>query len=204
MGENITIGITGGIGSGKSVIARILRCNGFIVYDCDSEARELMNSSLSLKNALKEKFGEDIYLPEGTLDRKKLASIIFYDAEEREYVNGIVHEAVRQDILKLRKEKPGYFFIEAAILGSGGLAPFCDSIWVVEAPLEERYERVKSRDTLSYEEIEKRIESQKKELTLLRNDNLIYIMNDGKHPVLPEVLKLTDKFINNYSYFISC
>ena len=201
---NKTIGITGGIGSGKSVVARILRCNGFYVYDCDSHAKSLMMEDTALKISLETLLVNDIFFPDGQLDRKRIASIIFNNEEMRKEVNGLVHAAVRNDILQFREILEGYFFIEAAILATGGISKFCDEIWMVEAPLEQRYARVSKRDCLKREEIEKRIKSQERELSLLEGNDLIIVENDDEHPLLAKILQMTDKITNKQTYFIPC
>lgn len=199
----MTIGITGGIGAGKSVVSRVLRCNGFVVYDCDSEAKYLMVTDNSLKESLTKRLGKGIYLNNGELNKEKLADLIFNDSDIRNFVNGKVHTAVRNDILnkaKFLKE----FFIESAILATGGIAPYCEQIWVVTAPLEERISRVIRRDKTSTEEIERRILSQKKELELLKNEPVITLDNDNHHSLLKVILQLTKKFNNNQTYTIPC
>lgn len=89
--------ITGGIGSGKSVVSRVLRLNGYPVYDCDSEAKVLMETDPEVREGLKKILGNDAFFNNGKLNRKFVASIIFSDSEKRREVNGLVHEAVRKD-----------------------------------------------------------------------------------------------------------
>ena len=202
--SDLTIGITGGIGSGKSVVSRVLRCNGLRVFDCDYEAKKIMSEDSSVKKALVGKLGKSIYDEDGKLNRGKLAELLFCDVKIREYVNQVVHAAVRNDIKKWRKEIKGWFFIESAILATGGLIPFCDRIWLITAPLEERIKRVMKRDSASLESIEKRIDSQKNEFSQLENKNTLVLENDNITPLLPEVLKQTNKFINHQTYTIPC
>ncbi|MCH5227895.1 MAG: dephospho-CoA kinase [Muribaculaceae bacterium] len=201
---NHTIGITGGIGAGKSVVSRVLRCNGFKVYDCDSQAKNLMVSNPEVKEKLIEKLGKDIYQSDGRINKEKLAFLLFSDSGTREYVNLVVHSAVREDIEKCRKKERGYFFIEAAILATGGIAPMCNSIWVVEAPEPERIKRVEIRDNMDSTDIKRRIQSQQDELKLLSGFNTVVLENDGKHPLVIEILKLTDKLNQQQTYFIPC
>ena len=204
MRNNATIGITGGIGAGKSIISRILRCNGFEVYDCDSKAKQLMQTDNTLKEKLKSLFGDDIYNPPNCLNKKYLAKIIFTDESARAKVNSIVHEVVRNDI-RIEREKAGkVFFIESAILASSGLDSFCDSVWMVEAPESLRIERTQKRDNISQEDIINRIQSQQYEMALLNHDKIIILDNDDCHPLLSEVLALTNKNNNNQTYTLSC
>ena len=92
------IGITGGIGSGKSVVSRILRCCGFTVYDCDSEAKKLMTCNYMVKDCLINLFGDSVYHPSGELNKTLIADKLFSDNDIRVQVNAIVHRAVRNDI----------------------------------------------------------------------------------------------------------
>lgn len=204
--HDFTIGITGGIGSGKSVVSRVLRCNGFDVYDCDSRARNLMEYDSEVKHLLIEELGKDIYFHNGTLNRKLLASILFGDVKVRNFVNGVVHQAVKKDILEQRKKLKGYFFIESAIIVSGGLTTLCDEFWLVHSELYERIRRIKKRDGISVEEIEKRLKSQEKELSGLPKDKTIVLENNDKNPLLPEIFKMIlPQALNiNQNYTISC
>lgn len=201
MNTVITVGLTGGIGAGKSVVARVLRCNGFDVYDCDSEARRIMESDPTVKRNLEERIGKDIYSPAGELNRPLLASKIFDSPEIRKEVNSIVHEAVRKDIRREKSEKKGFFFIESAIIYSSGIDAMCDEVWIVEAPKEMRMERTAKRDNLTYSEIEKRIVSQEREFTGINADKVSYLQNDSRHPLLLTILEKT-KLINNYICYV--
>lgn len=204
MVNNKTIGITGGIGSGKSIVARILRCNGFSVYDCDSEAKYLMKNDKNIKSSLQEKFGSKIYLSDGQLNKTLLSKYLFTDPEIRNYVNSIVHSAVRKDIKEKREKNEGIFFIESAILISGGISNICNEVWIVEAPMESKIRRIANRDNISYEEILQRIKSQEEELELTKNTDFIRIINDNKHPILHLILSLVDKINNKQIYKIIC
>lgn len=190
--ENYTIGITGGIGTGKSVVSRVLRCNGYFVYDCDTEAKRIMNEDDNLKNQLILHFGKDIYLANGELDRHALASIIFSNSVERSFVNALIHAEVKKDINSQRTQRPGLFFIESAILISSGLSEICDFIWLVSAPLDERISRVSSRDSVSYEEIRKRIEAQKTETENINLNKTTILKNGENDPLLIEILSKTE------------
>lgn len=198
-----TTGITGGIGSGKSVVARVLRCNGFYVYDCDSEAKFIMAHDEVVKKALVNKLGDDIFL-DNKLNKAKLSGLIFNNAEVRTAVNEIVHKAVRTDILNKRRDKSGHLFIESAILATGGLTDLCDEIWVIESSRKEREFRLAQRDKISIDEICKRIESQNKEMSLLKNNDVIIIKNESNHPMLTQILKLTDKYKPQQTHIILC
>ncbi|MCH5234573.1 MAG: dephospho-CoA kinase [Muribaculaceae bacterium] len=201
---NNTIGITGGIGAGKSVVSRVLRCNGFVVYDCDYEAKAIMRNNLGVKLSLIEKLGNDIYSKDGELNRGRLAQMLFSNDNVRTFVNSVVHQAVREDIENRRKNIRGDFFIESAIIVTGGIATFCNQIWIVTAPLRERLERVMKRDKTSLEAVQKRIDAQQHELSLLDSNKTVMLENDNKTPLLSQILKMTDKLIQQQIYSISC
>lgn len=165
------IGITGGIGAGKSVVSRILRLKGYPVYDCDSEARSLMESSEEILAALQGRFGEECILECGGLNRGYIASRVFNDAEELTWLNALVHGAVREDVrdwvevhASAGKE---ILFVESAILYTSGLDKMCERIWLVTAPEEMRLERAMQRGGASEEDLRRRIESQRMEFDAL-------------------------------------
>lgn len=202
--ENLTIGITGGIGTGKSVVSRVLRCNGFEVYDCDTSAKKLMENDIHLKEKLRSELGGEIYHNNGSLNKKLLASKLFNDDNVRNFVNSLVHEAVRKEISSLRIKIKGKFFIESAILFTSHLAEDCDKIWLVEAPLEERIKRVEKRDSMNRKEIEKRINSQRLEFSQIDSEKTLVIINDDYKPMLPIILQQIDKNQNNQIFTVLC
>lgn len=193
-----TIGITGGIGSGKSVVSRILRCNGFVVYDCDTEAKRLMTEDLDLKEALKSQIGPEVYEKDGNLNRRFLSKKIFYDLNVRKKVNNLVHTAVFRDIQQEIDRHKEIFFVESAILATSSLTELCQEIWLVESPLSERIRRIINRDGLEEEEINRRIESQECEFEAIEKLKPIVLENDDHTSLLVEIRKLTDKNINSY------
>lgn len=182
------IGITGGIGSGKSVVAQMLRAMGHKVYDSDSEAKRLMNTSPQLRQKLMEAFGSEIYR-DGTLDSKALAAIIFNRPEARGRVNAIVHPAVKEHMLQWAQQAGcEVVWVETAILRESGLDAVVDCAWIVEAPLEVRIARVESRDSASREQIEARIASQS--CNLPYRCPTVAIINDNRHSVSPVLHRL--------------
>lgn len=192
----MVIGITGGIGSGKSVVSRVLRCNGCRVYDCDSAAKRLMSESESIRKDIIGCVGLGAYTDDGNLDKAYLASKIFNDSDLRLAVNGIVHSAVKKDIERKISELFTPFFIESAILASSGLAELCEKIWLVDAPFDVRVKRVMERDHLDEEDVLKRIETQKKESEALPKDKIVILMNDGTSPLLIKLLENIGKHNN--------
>ncbi len=182
----IKIGITGGIGSGKSVVASLLALSGIPVYIADEESKRLTNNSPVIRDGLIRLFGTDIYTKKG-LNKRLLASYIFNDREALRQVNAIIHPEVNRDFLDwARKQDSPLCAIESAILFESGFNRIVDVSLMVYAPKEIRIERASARDSVSREEIERRIDNQmpdekKKELS----DYVIY--NDGKQALLPQI-----------------
>lgn len=157
----LRVGITGGIGSGKSTVCRILEECGAAVYDSDSQAKRLMNGDAGLREMLIAEFGEETYR-DGVLNRPYLASIVFADAGRLRRLDEIVHPAVREDFRRwcaMQKDKP-YVILESAILFEAGFETEVDRTLAVVAPPELRIERVCSRDGASREEVERRMAQQ--------------------------------------------
>jgi dephospho-CoA kinase len=186
------IGITGGIGSGKSTIAKVFISMGFPVYNSDTRAKELINSNIDVIDSIKQEFGDDIYSSEG-LDRKKMASIVFSDSDKLQKLNSIVHPAVGLDFDKWANSQNTSFVLkEAAILFETGIYKSLDKTILVTCPKEERINRVMKRDSATKEAIEARMNSQwseekKKELA----DYIID--NSGEEMVIPQVISLINR-----------
>lgn len=190
--KNVTkvTAITGGIGSGKSVVSRVLRTMGFDVYDCDREAKAIMDSDSELHRQLQQNFGESI-VRSGIIDRKKLASIVFNNDSALTRLNSIVHGKVRQHFAKWCEAHRGrHVFVETAILYQSGIDEMVDNVWIVDAPREIRLLRAMGRDNSSEEAILKRIEAQDSFIPAKRHSNETVIINDGNLPVIPRLLSL--------------
>lgn len=154
------IGITGGIGSGKSTVCALFREQGVAVYDSDAEAKRLMAESADLRRRLIEAFGEECYNAEG-LDRKYLASKVFGCEEDLQRLNSIVHPAVREDFRAWAERQRGsYVVLESAILFEAGFENEVDATLAVMAPLEERVRRTMERDGVEREQVMERIKHQ--------------------------------------------
>ena len=193
----IRIGITGGIGSGKSLVCDIFRRLGIPVYVADTEAKLLMNNNLQTKQALVAKFGGKIYR-NNLLNRELLAGIIFEDKTALDFVNAIVHPEVAIDFERWSNKQTGcsYVIEEAALLYESGAYKRMDKIITVYAPEDIRIERVAQRDRISVSQINKRIQNQlSDEEKVKRSDFVIY--NDDKHSVLEQVLNLHHKFLSS-------
>lgn len=185
------IGLTGGIGTGKSTVARILRLRGYEVYDCDLEAKRLMDESTEVRRSLRDRWGEEIYSAEGELDRCKVAGYVFADCREKAWLDSLVHGLVRDDLKMWIDTHSGYshdtVFVESAILFSSGLADMCQEVWEVTAPPDIRVKRVMKRSGLTREQALARIEAQKEEQKICRSVHTLKIVNDGTTPLLDSI-----------------
>ena len=139
------VGITGGIGSGKSTIARELAQRGYTVYDCDREAKRIITSDQRVRAAIIELLGERSF-EDGRYNTEYVSQRVFGEPTLLERLNAIVHPAVKQDIQSSAAERSGVMFIESAILFEAGLDSLCNKIIVVEAPEELRLARTVARD----------------------------------------------------------
>lgn len=182
----IKIGLTGGMGSGKSTAAAYIEMIPFPVYYSDAQAKNLMTSNQDLVKQIKANYGGAIF-NNGVLDRKQLADIVFASPEKLKRLNEIVHPFVKNDfILWMQKQKSQLVFLESAILFESNFYLLMDKTIVVTAPLEERIQRIEQRDHLTREDILKRLQHQLPEKQLLKLADFI-IINDHHHAVIPQV-----------------
>lgn len=185
------IGITGGIGSGKSTIAEQLRDMGYMVYDTDSEAKRLIVEDPHVRQQIEQLFGSEVY-KDGIYQTALVAQRVFADHSLLAKLNAIVHPAVKADImnrvsrLASRESQIGnqkiLFFIECAILYQAGFDSLCDKVVAVTAPEEIRLARAVARDHSTIEKVRARIHAQEAEKDVKRAD--IVINNDGQTPIL--------------------
>jgi dephospho-CoA kinase len=185
------VGITGGIGSGKSTVATIFSCLGIPVYDADSHAKELMNIDEILVEQIKNEFGKLAYDKDGKLDRKFLADQVFGLPERLEKLNSLVHPRVAENYktwVSQQVDKP-YVLKEAALLFEAGSAKQLNKIIVVSAPEALRVKRVMNRDNRKQQDVLNIINRQWPEAKSLALANYI-ITNDDSTPVIPQVLHL--------------
>lgn len=190
------LGLTGGIGSGKTLVCQIFEKLGVPVYYADMAARELMNTNRDLKSGIVKNFGDQAF-EGGTLNRQFLADTVFGDPEKLSELNRLVHPAVRQDFLQwaVRQSRSPYVIEEAAILFESGASHEMDQTVLVYAPEELRVKRVMLRDGHSREEVLKRMghqlsEEEKRE----RADHVL--INDGAQMLLPQVIHLHNTILN--------
>ncbi|MDO5656472.1 MAG: dephospho-CoA kinase [Flavobacteriaceae bacterium] len=154
------IGLTGGIGSGKSTVGKLLENKGIPVYYSDLRAREIMNETPEIIAQLKAWYGDEIYVND-TLDREKLGPIVFSDSEKLNKLNALVHPAVFEDFDRWKQEQTSPIIIkEAAILFESGSYKECDLVVTVSAPEEVRIIRTMERDQMSREKVINRMSKQ--------------------------------------------
>ena len=186
------IGLTGGIGSGKSTIAKQLREMGYAVYDTDSEAKRLIVEDATVRNQMEQLFGKEVYA-DGVYQTALVAQRVFADKSLLAQLNAIVHPAVKADILRwaqalhnstqlyttLHNSTP--YFIECAILYQAGLDTLCDKVVAVTAPEPVRLQRVIARNHTDINKVRARMRAQETDKDLRRAD--LIINNDGKTPI---------------------
>ena len=196
----IKIGITGGIGSGKSVVSRLLEMMGIPVYVSDIEAKRITHTNEVLRRELCTLVGPDVF-QNGELNRPLLASYLFGDSQHAKEVNAIIHPKVKEDFRQWlrRRATCSMAGIESAILIEAGFAGEVDVVVMVYAPEEIRVQRAMKRDAYSRELIEKRIRSQMSDEEKRGQADFV-IVNDGETPLIPQVLALITFLSQNNTY----
>lgn len=191
----LKIGITGGIGSGKSTVAKVFEVLGIPVYNADQAAKRLMNEDPALKEKIKEQFGDDVYKND-KLDSKYLAQIVFASEEKLDLLNSIVHPATINDANEwMHKQSTPYTLKEAALLFESGAAELLDYVIGVTAPAPLRLQRVMHRDNSSREEVLARMSKQMDEEIKMKLCNFI-ITNDEQQLLIPQVLALHETILS--------
>lgn len=192
----LQIGITGGIGSGKTTVCKIFASMGIPIYYADDRAKELMVNNRDVIAKLKTLFGKNAYLEDGSLNRAHISSIVFNDKTMLNKLNAIVHPAVHEDGIawqKAQKDVP-YTIKEAALLFEAGSYKTLDKVITVFAPKEIRLERVINRDQSNKAAVEARMDKQMDDLKKMHLADFV-IFNDGKHPLIPQIHRLHQKLL---------
>jgi dephospho-CoA kinase len=194
MNPRFKLGITGGIGSGKTSVCRVFEVLGIPVFSADREAREIMENDNDIIAGINSITGKDLY-KNGSLDRTELASIIFNDTTILMKVNLLVHPAVFDHFTKwtLIKSAP-YVIMEAAILFESGASAFVDKIATVVAPVEQRVKRVILRNKLSQEQVMERMRNQMDDDDRIRQSDFI-ISNSENDMIIPSILKIHNEIL---------
>ena len=182
----LKIGITGGIGSGKTYVARLLEQRGIPVYSTDAKAKRLMAASQDIRAGLTALAGE-VYRADGSLDKERLAAFLFASPLHVEKVNAIVHPVVRQDFLQwVARQSAPVVAMECAILYESGFENTVDKVITVSAPWNVRLCRAMKRDAAREEQIRKRMEHQLPDEELCARADFV-VRNDGVTPLLPQL-----------------
>jgi len=190
----LRVGITGGIGSGKTTVCSIFEKLGVPVYYADPRAKDLVNTNQELQNKIINAFGQNSFI-EGAYNRAFIASIVFSDKVKLDLLNSIIHPFVLNDWKSfcLEHAQSPYIIKEAAIMLETESKNSVDHIVLVHAPLETRIKRIHERDKVSEAEIKARIESQMSEEEKMKlADSIVY--NDQSHSLIEQVLALHKKF----------
>lgn len=195
----LKIGITGGIGTGKSTVCRIFETLGIPVFYADQEAKNLSTQDAAVVHAIKKIFGEDIYAG-GALRSKEVAAIVFQEPAKLAQLNAIIHPAVRlkfESWVMQQKEAP-YVLKEAALIYESGSDTLLNAVIVVTAPEKLRIERIAKRDQLPAEAIRSRMKNQWPEDEKIKRAKFI-INNDEQRMIIPQVLSIHRTLLNQSS-----
>ena len=188
------IAITGGIGSGKSVVSRLVKVMGYEVYDCDSRAKALMTEDSMVRQQLAEAFGEETYLNDGSLNRAHLSAAAFGDPTALSRLNAIVHPATATDLISWADEQADagatVAFVETALLRTSGLDRVVDEVWHVTASDQVRIDRVMARSGLTADQVKERMAAQRDEEAPADGEQVL--VNDNVTALLPQVIKLLE------------
>ncbi|PIE86327.1 MAG: dephospho-CoA kinase [Bacteroidia bacterium] len=194
----LKIGLTGGIGSGKSMVCAIFSKLGVPIYNADKEAKKLTNSHPKIIKQLSDAFGADIYQASGMLNKQKLSQHIFTDKNALASVNAIIHPIVIEDFTEWVKHQTEatYIIKEAAILFESGTHAEMDKIITVISPLELRISRVMKRDNLERKKVLERIENQISDEEKIQFSDYV-IINNEHQALIPQILKIHKTLAKN-------
>jgi dephospho-CoA kinase len=192
--QAIKLGVTGGIGSGKTTVCRVFSVLGIPVFSADAEAKRIMDSDPDLIDKLNSIAGMDLYA-NGNLDRQQLAKLIFNNRELLEKVNSIVHPLIFENYIKWADEQTSpYTIMEAAILFESGAAELVDRILTVVTPINERIERLMAGNKFTFEQVMERINNQiDDETRIKRSDFIVY--NSENDMIIPAILAIHEELL---------
>ena len=190
----LKVGLTGGIGSGKSTVAQIFEVLGIPVYYADIEAKKLMNEDKELISAITNIFGKQAYV-NNILDRKYISSIVFSDPGKLQQLNALVHPVTKRDgEMWMQEQTSPYAIHEAALIFEAKVSDRLDLVIGVSSPIGLRIKRAMERDKVSHEEILKRMDQQIDEEVKMSKCNFVLI-NDEQQLLIPQVLELHRKLV---------
>ena len=191
----IIIGVTGGIGSGKSYICRIISSLGFPVYNCDAEAKKLMNTNKHIINSLKQLIGENSYDSEGNLNKPIIAQFLFANEENAHKINSVVHPVVKEDFRSWASaQNADLIFMESAILFESGFNDVVDNVITITAPPETRIERTIRRDNTTREQVIARMNQQMQDEERVRLSD--YIISNNTNDNVEQQIKTIIETLN--------
>jgi len=191
----LKIGLTGGIGSGKSTVAHIFKCMGIPVFDADAATKKMMEVDTTIKSKIIAAFGEQAYTIEGKLNRPFIANIVFKDAEQLEVLNAITHPAaINAANIWMAQQQSAYVVKEAALLFEAGTAANLDFIIGVKAPESLRIARVMKRDNVGRQEVLYRMSKQISQEIKMRLCDFV-IVNDEQQLLTTQVLALHEQLL---------
>jgi dephospho-CoA kinase len=190
----LKVGLTGGIGSGKTTVAQIFEVLSIPVYYADPAARDLMNKDPELKKKIIASFGKDAY-KNGELNRAYLGSVVFHESEKLNLLNSIVHPVTIRDSENwMKNQKTAYAIKEAALIFEAGIEKYLDYVIGVTAPESLRIQRVVERDRVPIQKVLDRVQHQMDEKEKISRCDFV-IQNDGLQPILPQVLAIHEKLM---------
>jgi dephospho-CoA kinase len=192
----LKIGLTGGIGSGKTTVAHIFEVLGIPVYYADAAAKQLMNENEDLKLKIIEQFGAESYV-DGKINRSYLATQVFSDTEKTTIINSIVHPITIADAETwMQKQTTAYAIKEAALIFEAKAEKHLDLIIGVQSPLPIRIQRVMQRDNITEEAVQARMQKQMDETEKMSRCDFI-VVNNEKELLIPQVIAIHEKIIEN-------
>ena len=191
------VGLTGGIGSGKTIVSQLFKTLGCVIYNSDNRAKDLYFNS-EVKQQVISLLGQEVYTNNGELNKVFISQIVFSDKEKLKQLNAIIHPAVKKDFDLFVKSYPSNTLIikESALLFEENLYLNCDATILVTAPIELKIERIIKRNSLSKTEIEKRMLTQWADEQKIPLADFV-IVNDEKQAIVPQVVAIFNKLKNN-------
>lgn len=187
----IKVGITGGIGSGKTIVCKVFALLGIPIYYSDEEAKWLLDNEDEVRENIIKSFGKDVLNETGNIDRKKLSALVFADKNKLKKLNAIVHPAVARHfeewVTKHKEQK--YILKEAAILFESGANKQVDTVITVTAPSSLKIKRAMQRDNITVEQVEERMKNQWSDEEKIKLSEFV-IYNDEEQLVIPQVIKI--------------
>lgn len=194
MSRRLKVGVTGGIGSGKTTVCRVFTVIGIPVFSADDEARVLMDSEEDIRKQVNQLAGSDMYT-DGTLNRVEMARLIFNNREILQRMNKIIHPVITSRFLKWEeKQDAPYVIFEAAILFETGTSKLLDKVITVTAPVDERIERVVNRNRLTREQVIERINNQSDDKMKISLSDYV-ISNRENDMIIPAILTIHEELL---------